>query len=169
MTRQDADAQRDLRPLVSKLIDETLRLQRMRFQGSFATNEAAQELKKCGSAALPQIEDHLRASIQNAQPPSKSVTALEERFPGLPNLWVSYFALAHDEDDARAIGLLRTLQDPLLASAVLSWRGFWLNVMRNSKIPRPVLDYITELAEKEVSESASAAQLWLEQLRKVKP
>lgn len=147
-------------PEIMKLIDETLEWQRIEPcapESRLVVNVAAVDLQRCGAEALPLIEDVVR---QRLQPHAwKSSRELFRRFLGISNLWMAYLSIAGTENVPRVIEFLRSLDGPVLSSAIHGIRCQWpYDEPGNVSMPRALLDFIREVARTRDDEAGEAAR-----------
>lgn len=140
------------------LIEDALNYSRVSGTGCLVSNTAADELEQCDSSVLPEIED----AIQNRVVPGSGDVAdhngLLHRHPGLLGLWGAYFHIGKEGHIARIAQFLRSLDGPVLATAILALRQVWDNKSSNDTIPGPLLDFTREVAENGRGSAADVAQ-----------
>ena len=82
---------------IETLIADVLAYSRPSGSGCFVTNAAADDLLKCGQAALNEIEGAIRALLAQSDRSASHDELLEAQL-GLLDLWMVYFQLAEGND-----------------------------------------------------------------------
>lgn len=146
------------------LIEDTLNCSRVTHMGCLVSNTAAQELKQCDSLVLPEIEDAIRSRVVPGAGDVADHNDLLHRHPGLLGLWTAYFQIGKDGHVAQIAQFLRSLDGPVLATAILAMWPVWHNKGPNVTLPTPLLELVREVA---ASGTRSAAEVAGHQLRYV--
>jgi hypothetical protein len=147
--------------LIETLIDETLEYGRPSGDGCFVTNEASKELCQQGERALSPIEVAIRNRLVLDSNRSVDHDELLGRHPGLLNLWMAYYQIAGDSEVARIVPFLRSLDGPLLATAILAMNPTWPDENEKATIPVPILQFIREVAVERCGCVAEVARYYL--------
>jgi hypothetical protein len=132
-----------------RLIDETLSFSRMSPispESCMVTNAAAKDLKNGGLEALQEIEETIRADISRDARNCADHHELLGKHLGLINLWVAYFAIGADRQTARIVQFLRSLDDTVVATAILAMKSIWLEKSPNAIMPGPFVEFVREVA-----------------------
>jgi hypothetical protein len=143
------------------LIDETLSCSRMSPivpDGCLVVNAAGKELQQCGVEGLSAIEQTIRNRVSRDSEGCADHNELLQKHPGLLNLWGAYFAIGEAEHTARMVQFLRSLDGPVLATALLTMTSTWLYRKANPALPGPVLDLVREIAETRTGNAAEIAK-----------
>lgn len=146
------------------LIEDALNYSRVTRMGCLVSNTAADELKKCDTSVLPEIEDAIRNRVVPGSGDVADHNDLLHRHPGLLSFWGAYFYIAKEGHVARVAQFLRSLDGPVLATAILGMRPVWDNKGPNVTIPMPLLELVREVAE---NGSGNAAEMAKHQLQYV--
>lgn len=143
------------------LIQETLSCSRLNGNGCFVTNEASRELRQYGDTALLEIEDVIRCRIAVDAKECTSHYLLLEKHPGLLNLWMVYFLIGEAQQLPRIVDFLRSLDGPVLATGILAMTPTWLHSAPNAEVPKPLVDFVHEVAQRGSGSPAEVASYWL--------
>ncbi len=147
------------------LIEETLNFSRMSPvipESCMVSNAAAKDLKKCGVDALQEIEDTIRMDICRDSKSLADHHALLGKHIGLINLWGAYFAIGESREMARMVQFLRSLDAPVLATAILAMKSTWLEKSPNATLPKPFLDFVRDVAKTRNGSVAEVAKYLLQ-------
>lgn len=127
---------------------EVLNRRRLAAEGCFGTDVAAIELTGYGPAALPVIEELIRAEVVPAAARGLSRHDLETEFLGLRGLWIEYLELAGRDHGSRAAAFLRTLDGALPVSAAVAAQTAFRSVRKqwsDLEIPRELWEFFDGL------------------------
>lgn len=130
------------------LIAETLHYRRLSGAGCFVTNAASEELCQHGEEVLPEIEEAIRDLKISDSGTCGDHNDLIGRYPGLLNLWMAYYHLGAARHVPRIIHFLRSLDGPVLATAILAMNPMWPDEEGMTTIPSPLLQLVRDVAEK---------------------
>ncbi len=147
------------------LIEETLndsRLVGISPNSCFVRNQAAAELEQCGEQALPTIEHAIRERVVPAGQASANHHELLSKHHGLMSLWMTYIAIAGSQHRDRVIQFMRSVDGPVLATAILSLRASWpYDNSLHSEMPTPYVDFVYEVAASRTGNGAKVANTFI--------
>ncbi len=155
---------------IQALIHETLNCSRMTSNSPnscLVWNAAARELEEYGPEALTEIENVIRDRI--ASESWANHQDLGRKHPGLENLWMTCFSIGGVENTARITRFMRSLDGPVLATAILALRASWpYDEGLNIKMPKPFLDFVHEIAESRTGNAGDVAKHLLRSIYQLK-
>lgn len=120
-------------------------------------NEAADQLESFGEAVLPIIQQLILQQVMPHSIQVKDHHELIRRFHGLMSVWVTYFKIAKDSDVEPAVAFLGTLDDKVLATAILGMRSVWW-YSEQGKVPDALEAFIHEVAQNSTGYAGEVAK-----------
>lgn len=144
------------------LIEDALNYNRVSGTRCLVSNTAADELRLCNSSVLPEIEDAIRNRVVPDSGEVADHNDLLHRHPGLLGLWIAYFHIAKESHIERIAQFLRSLDGPVLATAILGMRSVWHNKGPNVTLPITLLDIVREVATSQTAKVTELAKHQLE-------
>jgi len=152
-----------MNPSIVTLIEETLsdsRLSGNSPNSCFVTNKAAEELEQCGELALPAIEQAIRERVVPTGKVSAHHHELLSKHRGLMSLWMAYIAIAGHKHRDRALQFMRSVDGPVLATAILSLRATWpYDEGSRIQMPKSLLGFVHDVARNRSGCPAEVANL----------
>jgi hypothetical protein len=144
----------------TKLVQEALAAKRMAGSGCFWSNQSCALLQEIGEPALPVIEAVICREVLPFY--SCSTESLDNKFPGLLSLLVTYFGIGKDLGAERVIGFFFQLYGSLRVEAIWAINIVWLCRAPTAPLPEPLLLSIRELAEEGSGQVREVARWLLE-------
>ena len=141
------------------LVEQTLSQSRLGGDGCFLTNLAAEELYQIGESALPTIEQAIRRLMSiNASDGTTNHNELLANHPGILNLWMSYYRICDDNELERVVQFLKTIDEPMLATAILAINPAWPDENGQATIPTALKQFINRIAKEASGVAALVAR-----------
>jgi len=150
------------------LIEDALNFSRVSRSECLVSNAAAEELEQCDSSVLPEIEEAIRNRVVPGSGDITDPNDLLHRHPGLLSLWVAYFHVGKEGHVERIAQFLRSLEGPVLATAILAMRPVWYYKGPNVTLPTPLLELVREAAESGTGNAAEVARHLLQNVLQLK-
>src|SRR5580693_6165889 len=98
--------------MIRKLIEDVLSNRRTLGStpsSSFAVNQASRDIRKIGSAALPEIEGKIKNRLAPEAASVDDPNELIRKHPGLLSLWMTYYFIGSGDQIARVVDFVRSI------------------------------------------------------------
>lgn len=139
------------------LVKSALERREVKCVYDIAFNEGASRLEELGAQALPLIETVLRGCD-----PEMSENDLESAFPGIGDVFVTYFDVARAHALDRAASFLASLGSPLKVHALRAIWSIWIGRSDTGQIPDTLLGVIRSVVSANGTEASREARALLD-------
>jgi hypothetical protein len=127
-----------------ELVRDALAARYMEGSGCFWSNKSCRLLQEVGREVLPAIE---AAIVREVLPFYHcSTESLNDKFPGLLSLLVTYFAIGKDAGDDRVSAFFRRLHGSVRVEAMWAIGIVWLDRTPTAALPESIVATVRELA-----------------------